>query len=533
MILPPPHYHFRILALNSIALATAIIGNNVLLMNFARRIRYKLAQPTTIFLWYISATAHIVALCVSHTIPGANKIFSQAYYYALIACTIHLLNATMLLISVLPTLRWPIFKTTFPAYAPHMLLTAPQRTLMFQTLIFTLYLALGAGIFSSIEGWTYLDGIYWTNYSLLTIGFGSDFTPSSPASRIVLVPYTAAGIFILGLVVTSIRALFVARFRERVVWGKEIVQIQRKQWWRAQMGYVPRPSPLLFWRARNPRKFGNSKIPTLQAPTKWSREEWEVMRYVKKRADDRRRYLSLLTTFSVFVVIWFGGALLFWFTERHQDQQAGKYTYPLSLYFTYVSLTTIGYGDVLPKSRAGRPVFVAWSLAAIPSVTLLISDIGDTLAKWVKEGPIEGVVGRWLIGTVDISYEGLDDEEDQAVKRDGPRSIITTEKPPVAAPDAAKEQGYKNEARKCIKLLEGIRTILHDDEKKRYTWEEWREWIRLLELHKDSGSEEGDVANWTWMGDDGPLFARGESEKLWVLDHIRQRLFEKMEVMLK
>jgi potassium channel subfamily K, other eukaryote len=222
----------------------------------------------------------------------------------------------MLLISVLPTLRWPIFKTTFPAYAPHMLLTAPQRTLMFQTLIFTLYLALGAGIFSSIEGWTYLDGIYWTNYSLLTIGFGSDFTPSSPASRIVLVPYTAAGIFILGLVVTSIRALFVARFRERVVWGKEIVQIQRKQWWRAQMGYVPRPSPLLFWRARNPRKFGNSKIPTLQAPTKWSREEWEVMRYVKKRADDRRRYLSLLTTFSVFVVIWFGGALLFWFTER-------------------------------------------------------------------------------------------------------------------------------------------------------------------------------------------------------------------------
>ena len=54
MILPPPHYHFRILALNSIALATAIIGNNVLLMNFARRIRYKLAQPTTIFLWQAS-----------------------------------------------------------------------------------------------------------------------------------------------------------------------------------------------------------------------------------------------------------------------------------------------------------------------------------------------------------------------------------------------------------------------------------------------------------------------------------------------
>jgi hypothetical protein len=37
---------------------------------------------------------------------------------------------------------------------------------------------------------------------------------------------------------------------------------------------------------------------------------------VKKRADDRRRYLSLLTTFSVSIILWFGGAALFWFTER-------------------------------------------------------------------------------------------------------------------------------------------------------------------------------------------------------------------------
>jgi potassium channel subfamily K len=207
----------------------------------------------------------------------------------------------------------------------------------------------------------------------------------------------------------------------------------------------------------------------------------------------------------------------------------GKYTYPLSLYFTYVSLTTIGYGDVVPKSRAGRPVFVAWSLAAIPSVTLLISDIGDTLAKWVKEGPIEGVIAKWLLGTVDISYEDLDakvrDQEEEEVR-------VPNEKP--SFPDPDRDQGYKAEVRKALTLLGGVRKILHDDEKKRYTWEEWQEFLRLLELNRESGgSEEGDVSNWTWMGDEGPLFARGESEKLWVLDHIRQKLFQKMEKLLK
>ncbi len=228
----------------------------------------------------------------------------------------HFLNATMLLTSVLPTLHWPIFRNKFPAYRPQVLLSAPQRTLMFQTIIFTLYLALGGGIFSSIENWTYLDGIYWTDYSLLTIGFGSDFLPSSPASKIILAPYTAIGIFVLGLVVTSIRALFVARFRERIVWGKEVMKSQRRKWFHVQLrGHEKSTFFRLSSWVRNPGTI-RSRVPTLQTPIKWSRDEWEVMRYVKKSADDKRKYVSLLATFTLFGIIWFGGALLFWITER-------------------------------------------------------------------------------------------------------------------------------------------------------------------------------------------------------------------------
>ena len=61
------------------------------------------------------------------------------------------------------------------------------------------------------------------------------------------------------------------------------------------------------------------------------------------------------------------------------------WTYLESLYFAYTSLLTIGYGDFHPKSNSGKAFFVLWSLLAIPSLTILISNMGDTIVKWVSD----------------------------------------------------------------------------------------------------------------------------------------------------
>jgi len=230
---------------------------------------------------------------------------------------------------------------------------------------------------------------------------------------------------------------------------------------------------------------------------------------------------------------------LFWGPQQH-EQQGGEYTYPLSLYFTYVSLLTIGYGDIIPKSRSARPVFVAWSIAAIPAMTLLISDIGDTLAKWVKEGPVEGVIGKWLIGTVDIYQDDDQSEDGEAGGLEKPRTAIIASavSAPVVPqkPDpnmSEKERGYREEVVRAMRLVRGVRQIIQDDESKRYTWEEWQEIIKLLGLNQDRGWEVGDISKWTWLGDEGPLFASGESEKIWILERIREQLDSKLEAMLK
>lgn len=72
---------------------------------------------------------------------------------------------------------------------------------------------------------------------------------------------------------------------------------------------------------------------------------------------------------------------MFWQTElKPQD-----WTYFESMYFAYTSLLTIGYGDFSPISNSGKPFFVFWSLLAVPSLTILISDMGDTVVKGIKD----------------------------------------------------------------------------------------------------------------------------------------------------
>lgn len=61
------------------------------------------------------------------------------------------------------------------------------------------------------------------------------------------------------------------------------------------------------------------------------------------------------------------------------------WTYYQAVYFGFLGLLTIGYGDETPASNSGKAFFVIWSLLAVPTLTILISDLGDTLVKSFSE----------------------------------------------------------------------------------------------------------------------------------------------------
>ncbi|KAJ7207481.1 hypothetical protein GGX14DRAFT_396308 [Mycena pura] len=147
---------------------------------------------------------------------------SQSYHYAIISACIYTILATMLVLNAMGAYIFHAYPASFDP------LTVPQRTLMLQTIFYVLYLSAGAGVFARVEGWEYLDSIYWADYTLLTIGLGSDFPPKTHAGRALLIPFAVGDIALLGLVIGSIRGLLLERGRVKVV--RRTVAKEREKW---------------------------------------------------------------------------------------------------------------------------------------------------------------------------------------------------------------------------------------------------------------------------------------------------------------
>jgi len=200
---------------------------------------------------------------------------------------------------------------------------------MIQTMMFITYLLLGALVFSHLEGWQYLNAVYWADVTILTVGFG-DYTPTTTLARGLLFPFAIGGILILGLVIGSIRSLVLERGREKM--AARIVEKRRKS---AIQNVDDRKQTIkIGWMA----SADFSTDPSL-SPAQRREEEFNVMRKVQDIADRERSWFALGTSVLFALLLWLLGAYVFMHTEYTQ-----QWTYFESVYFAYVALLTIGYG---------------------------------------------------------------------------------------------------------------------------------------------------------------------------------------------
>ena len=374
--IPDPKW---LIAVNAVSLVFALLANLSLLLNMAHRLRFEIAQPITIIgFWMASILLIILIAIAAHDFhaPGVkNQALTQAYYYAIFAAALYQIISYLMCTTV-----WGAYKGH---YSKDFKLTMSQRTLMLQTISFLVYLLIGALIYSKIEGWMFLDSVYWADFTCLTIGVGGDYVPKTHLGRGLLFPFAIGGIVILGLVVGGIRSLVLDRSKKKLsarvtekIRQRVLERIQKAQK-KIQSGKKAKVTGLDM----------STALVLTQAPSndnatevKRRKAEFEAMRVVQDMAAQERKWISLAISTFAFAFLWTIGALVFYYSEMNQ-----KWSYFEALYFSYTTLLTIGYGDFQPISNSGKPFFVFWSLLAIPTLTILISNMGDTVVKGIKD----------------------------------------------------------------------------------------------------------------------------------------------------
>jgi len=76
----------------------------------------------------------------------------------------------------------------------------------YRNLLYTTFgvIALGAVVYHFVEGWSWLDSIYFSVVTLTTIGYG-DFTPKSSVGKIFTIGYIFMGI---GIILSFINTVY-------------------------------------------------------------------------------------------------------------------------------------------------------------------------------------------------------------------------------------------------------------------------------------------------------------------------------------
>ena len=596
--------------LNLASLICGFVGNLFLLFNFTKRVRYIVALPATIIFFYI-ASGILIGITVSmnrYKPPGANQIYSQGFWHAVIAAVLYLFNSMILMVNMAGYFRGH--------YPQHFNLTDEQRNLILQTMMFFIWLGGGAAVFAQIEDWSYPDALYFCDVTVLTIGFG-DFYATDDLGRGLVFPYSVGGTIILGLMVSSIHKFAGELSKDKVLRkhvesrrvntlsravtvseeDKKREELEKKyehlhgvrpsissplpdpeiQHHLDEMAEKERhtdsparkvafeadeddgPAPHQFigssfrggW-VRNTLRLvttpvtsplnGIRRMRSRRQKALIMREEkdrFDAMRKIQHNASLFKKWYALGMSITAFGILWCIGALVFWQCEKVTQ----GLTYFQGLYFAYVSLLTIGYGDMSPKSNAGKPFFVVWSLIAVPTMTILISDMGDTVIASFKRGTFKLAdftvlpkQGLWheLINSHPWIYSWMSRRvEKKRLKKGlpvGPASMEGLDQVPLSIEQLAKED--LSEGQLTRKLVFAIRTTadhLCHQPGRRYGYEEWAAFTRLIrftkmnidELEQDEDQE--GVVEWDWLDENSPMLSE-QSESEWILDRLCESL---------
>jgi potassium channel subfamily K, other eukaryote len=338
--------------MSSISLACGLLTNLLLFVNLGSYFPLLIAQIPVIIGGISSCLIVLVIIVVFalHSSHTNSYDFTQAFYYAMISAILYFLIAVLTIIVSLGIY--------FQYYPKRFNLRETERRLLLQCFSLMIYLLVGSVVFAKIEHWTYLDAVFWADFTLLTIGLGGKYAPTTDLARILLLPYAIGGIMILGGYVSSLHAVLETAKKEL---EQQLIENRRRT-----LADDVRKSHLFTAE--------HAASPSYQEFIK--EEVFQKVRTLKIEAGRKARWFSLVISILFALILWFASAAVFWRAMKSQ-----QWTYPSALYFSYISFLTIGYGDLMPESNSAKPLYVLWTLLAVPVLTIVVSNLGGTLVE--------------------------------------------------------------------------------------------------------------------------------------------------------
>lgn len=452
------------LALNAISLGLGIIGNVSLLMNFSGTMRYLVTQIVSICCWLLASILLAVDLILTNHEVGHKPHIERTdgFWFATFTSFFYFVCSVILSINFL---GYKLDK-----YPPMFNLNPKQRSLMIYIIGFAIWTLVGTvSVRHLIHGITYGSAIYYCIVSFLTIGLG-DIVPKTSLAKVLVLIFSLGGVLLMGLIVAMIRQVVLTS-----------------------------SGPTLFWNLIEKRRARELQSIQDNAQKLTSKEAYDKMREIRRSSKVRQLNLSLLFTVGNFMVFWLVGALVF--------SKVEGWTFFNGVYFCFLCLITIGYGDYTPVTPLGRTFFVCWAVSAVPLMTILISNMGDRLFDFADQ--FSFFISRW----VSYSYKGKKKLIEAEMKAEPAPTVSSIHIPDESWPRDRRMmekrlQIHQETNRRILAFLEELKPIISDsldDPFKRYDHEQWDKILMLIK--KESSLMEGmeDDTSLFWLSDKSPL----------------------------
>ncbi|KAF9953646.1 Potassium channel [Mortierella alpina] len=271
--------------------------------------------------------AALTSFLSTHSLPPGGQ-FSHGFLSCIITAVFSSIVALML------TVDW---WRGFPSAG----LSAILKALIISSFVMTIVIIIGAAIYSSLEGWTFDEAVNFCIVSFATIGYGN-LSPRTVAGRIIFFFYGLLGISSLGFFVVSLRNAVIEQFQWRLV------------------DRFSAPAHLTRVQTRMSAK-------DISFPAARFEEEQQVKIMVKRK--------MILRMVSIWIFMWFGGAGVFCAFE--------PWSYLESLYFCFVTLTTIGFGDYVPKEPGSIEFWNVYVFVGLSVFAYILSLSSESMASQI------------------------------------------------------------------------------------------------------------------------------------------------------